>query len=45
MSTAKAAVKQVTETPQKEIDRVKEWINTEDYKEKNFARTASYNFV
>jgi len=39
MSTAKA-VKKVTETPQSEIDRVKEWINTEDYKEKNFARTA-----
>jgi len=38
--TAEPAVKYVTETPQAEIDRVSEWINSEDYKEKNFARTA-----
>jgi nitrogenase molybdenum-iron protein beta chain len=38
--TAEAAVKFVTETPEKEITRVKEWINTEEYKEKNFERTA-----
>ena len=30
------AVKFVTETPAEEIARVKEWINTEEYKEKNF---------
>ena len=35
-----AAVKYVTETPPEEIARVKEWINSEDYKEKNFARQA-----
>ncbi len=40
MSAAEAAVKFVTETPEKEITRVKEWINTEEYKEKNFERTA-----
>ncbi len=34
------AVKPVTETPEEEINRVAEWINTEDYKEKNFARTS-----
>jgi len=34
------AVKKVTETPVEEIERVKEWINTEDYKDKNFAREA-----
>lgn len=34
------AVKPVTETPEEEIKRVAEWINTEDYKEKNFARTS-----
>ncbi|MBJ6726251.1 nitrogenase molybdenum-iron protein subunit beta [Geomesophilobacter sediminis] len=33
-------VKPVTETPQSEIDRVSAWINTDDYKEKNFARTS-----
>jgi nitrogenase molybdenum-iron protein beta chain len=42
MSTTEsaAAVKYVTETPPEEIARVKEWINSEDYKEKNFARQA-----
>ncbi len=40
MSAAEAAVKFVTETPVEEIERVKEWINTEEYKEKNFERTA-----
>jgi nitrogenase molybdenum-iron protein beta chain len=34
------AVKPVTETPEEEVQRVAAWINTEDYKEKNFARTA-----
>lgn len=34
------AVKPVTETPEEEIKRVAEWINTEEYKEKNFARTS-----
>ena len=38
--SAEAAVKFVTETPAEEIARVKEWINTEEYKEKNFARTS-----
>ncbi|HEX8960813.1 MAG TPA: nitrogenase molybdenum-iron protein subunit beta [Geobacteraceae bacterium] len=33
-------VKPVTETPEEEIKRVAEWINTEEYKEKNFARTS-----
>ena len=37
--TAEAAVKYVTETPESEVKRVAEWINTEEYKEKNFART------
>ncbi len=40
MSAAEAAVKFVTETPPEEIERVKEWINTGEYKEKNFERTA-----
>src|SRR5512137_2783499 len=34
------AVKPVTETPEEEVSRVAEWINTEDYKENNFARQA-----
>ncbi|GAW67119.1 nitrogenase molybdenum-iron protein beta chain [Geoanaerobacter pelophilus] len=34
------AVKPVTETPEAEVRRVAAWINTEEYKEKNFARTA-----
>jgi nitrogenase molybdenum-iron protein beta chain len=38
--SAEAAVKIVTETPPEEIARVQEWINTEEYKEKNFAREA-----
>jgi len=38
--TAEATVKYVTETPEAEVTRVAEWINTEDYKEKNFARTS-----
>jgi len=38
--SAEAAVKIVTETPPEEIERVKDWINTEEYKEKNFAREA-----
>lgn len=38
--SADAAVKYVTETPVEEIERVKNWINTEEYKEKNFARQA-----
>jgi nitrogenase molybdenum-iron protein beta chain len=33
-------VKPVTETPESEVKRVAEWINTEEYKEKNFARQA-----
>ena len=33
-------VKKIVETPPEEIERVKEWINTEEYKEKNFARQA-----
>jgi nitrogenase molybdenum-iron protein beta chain len=35
-----SGVKYVTETPPEEIARVKEWINSEEYKEKNFARQA-----
>ncbi|HPX61165.1 MAG TPA: nitrogenase molybdenum-iron protein subunit beta [Deltaproteobacteria bacterium] len=35
-----AAVKYVTETPPEEVERVKCWINSEEYKEKNFARQA-----
>ncbi len=38
--TAEAAVKYVTEIPEEEVKRVSEWINTEEYKEKNFARQA-----
>ena len=38
--TAEAAVKYVTEIPEEEVKRVAEWINTEEYKEKNFARTS-----
>ena len=38
--SAEAAVKIVTETPPEEITRVSDWINTEEYKEKNFAREA-----
>jgi nitrogenase molybdenum-iron protein beta chain len=34
------AVKPVTETPEEEITRVAGWINSEEYKEKNFARTS-----
>src|SRR5512141_2050408 len=34
------AVKPVTETPVEEVQRVAAWINTEEYKEKNFARTS-----
>src|SRR5690242_729146 len=33
-------VKPVTEIPAEEVARVAEWINTEEYKEKNFARQA-----
>jgi len=33
-------VKKIVETPPEEIERVKEWINTEEYREKNFARQA-----
>ncbi|MEZ4485418.1 MAG: nitrogenase molybdenum-iron protein subunit beta [Syntrophotaleaceae bacterium] len=32
------AVKKVTEITTEEVERIKEWINTEDYKEKNMAR-------
>ena len=38
--SAEAAVKYVTETPESEVSRVAEWINTDEYKEKNFARQA-----
>ncbi|HLO26732.1 MAG TPA: nitrogenase molybdenum-iron protein subunit beta [Geobacteraceae bacterium] len=34
------AVKPVTETPVEEVDRVAAWINSDEYKEKNFARTS-----
>lgn len=34
------AVRPVTEIPETEIRRVREWIDTEEYKEKNFARQA-----
>jgi nitrogenase molybdenum-iron protein beta chain len=40
MSVADIAVKKVTEHSPEEIERVKAWINTEEYKEKNFARTS-----
>lgn len=39
MSTT-TALKPMTEHSAAEIDRVKDWINSEDYKEKNFAREA-----
>ncbi len=35
-----AAIKKVTEIPADEVARVKDWIDTEEYKEKNFARQA-----
>ena len=38
--SAEAAVKYVTEIPTEEVERVAAWINTEEYKEKNFAREA-----
>ncbi len=40
--SAEAAVhlKKVTEHSAEEIERVKNWLNTEEYKEKNFAREA-----
>jgi len=34
------AVKPVTETTDEEVERVSAWINTEEYKDKNFARTS-----
>jgi nitrogenase molybdenum-iron protein beta chain len=34
------AVKPVTEIPEEEVSRVAAWINSDDYKEKNFARQA-----
>jgi len=34
------AVKPVSETSPEEIERVRNWINSEEYKEKNFARQA-----
>ena len=34
------AVKPVTETTPEEEERVADWINTDEYKEKNFARQA-----
>ncbi|PLX82725.1 MAG: nitrogenase molybdenum-iron protein subunit beta [Desulfuromonas sp.] len=40
MSEAAVKLKKVTEHSPSEIEKVKEWINSEDYKEKNFARTA-----
>jgi len=33
-------VKKIVETTPEEIEKVKNWINTEEYKEKNFARQA-----
>ena len=38
--SAEASVKYVTEIPESEVERVAAWINSEEYKEKNFARTA-----
>ncbi len=38
--SAETSVKTVTEHSPEEIERVKEWINTEEYKEINFAREA-----
>ncbi len=40
MSEAAVALKKVTEHSPEEIERVKNWINTEEYKEKNFERTS-----
>ena len=40
MSEADVALKKVTEHSPEEIEKVKNWINTEEYKEKNFAREA-----
>jgi len=40
MSESAVAVKKVTTHTPEEIEKVKAWINTEEYKEKNFARTA-----
>ena len=34
------AVKPVTETSEEEVNRVAAWINSDEYKEKNFARTS-----
>jgi len=34
------AVKQVTEIPEDEVQRVAAWINSDDYRERNFARTS-----
>ncbi len=36
--SAETAMKKVTEIPADEVARVREWIDTEEYKEKNFAR-------
>lgn len=33
-------VKKIVATPPEEVERVRNWINTEEYKEKNFARQA-----
>jgi nitrogenase molybdenum-iron protein beta chain len=38
--SAETAKKLVTEHSPEEIEKVKNWINTDEYKEKNFARTA-----
>ena len=38
--SADTAVKYVTEITEEEEKRVAEWINTEEYKEKNFERQA-----
>ncbi len=35
---SEAAIKKVTETTPEEVARIKEWINSEEYKEKNLAR-------
>jgi len=40
MGDAAVELRKVTEHSPKEIEKVKEWINTEEYKEKNFERTA-----
>lgn len=37
---SEAAVRPLTEHSPEEIERVRNWINTEEYKEKNFAREA-----